>query len=200
MHDNSSETRSIAVPAAAFEASLALVAIALGWLFHVDTLETVVWHPQAIGWGLLATLPLFLLLGLIVWFPFGPFRELLASVDELVLTMFQGATPVDLAIVSLMAGFGEELLFRGFVQTALEKWIGSPFAALVIAGGLFGLIHAVTRTYMAVAAVVGIYLGWLWLATGNMLAPIVAHAAYDFGALVYLRRTARRRSNTPMVS
>ena len=38
------------------------------------------------------------------------------------------------------------------------------------------------------AAVVGIYLGLLWLATGNLLVPIVTHGVYDFAALVWLLR------------
>ena len=36
------------------------------------------------------------------------------------------------------------------------------------------------------AGLIGIYLGWLLAATDNLLVPIVAHAAYDFLALVYL--------------
>ena len=31
---------------------------------------------------------------------------------------------------------------------------------------------------------------WLWLASGNLLVPIVAHGAYDFAALVYLLHVA----------
>ena len=32
----------------------------------------------------------------------------------------------------------------------------------------------------------GLLLGGLWIATGNLLVPIVAHAVYDFLALVWL--------------
>jgi membrane protease YdiL (CAAX protease family) len=34
----------------------------------------------------------------------------------------------------------------------------------------------------------GLYLGTLFVITGNLFAPIVAHAAYDFVALVWLAR------------
>jgi membrane protease YdiL (CAAX protease family) len=33
-----------------------------------------------------------------------------------------------------------------------------------------------------------LYLGWLWLASGNLLAPIITHGLYDFLALAYLTR------------
>lgn len=181
--------------AAGFEASLALVALGLGWLFNTHPLATLTWDPLAVAWGFAAALPLFGLLALMVWFPWGPIGNLLRVVDDMVLTMFQGASLFDLAMISLMAGIGEELLFRGVVQAGLVRLTGSQLAALVGAGVLFGLIHSITRTYAILAGAVGIYLGWLWLATGNLLAPILAHAVYDFGALWYLRHTTRRRTD-----
>jgi len=56
----------------------------------------------------------------------------------------------------------------------------------LIASVLFGLFHPITPTYAALAAAIGLYLGWLWLACGNLLTPIVTHALYDFLALAYL--------------
>ena len=199
MNSRQPESRNITPMAAGFEASLAVVAIGLGWLIGVKPLETLTWEPAALVWGVVATLPLFVMLWLMLSFPRGPFRKLIEIVDELVVTMFHKASLAELAIVALMAGIGEELLFRGVVQTALAQWTGSPIAALLASGVLFGLIHSVTRTYAALAAVVGIYLGWLWLATGNMLSPVVAHAVYDFGALWYLRHTSPRRTDIQSV-
>jgi uncharacterized protein len=48
--------------------------------------------------------------------------------------------------------------------------------------------HWITRTYALLAALVGLYLGGLWLWTGNLLVPIVAHALYDFVALIWILR------------
>ena len=36
------------------------------------------------------------------------------------------------------------------------------------------------------AAIVGAYLGWLFVITGNLLVPVVAHALYDLVALAVL--------------
>jgi membrane protease YdiL (CAAX protease family) len=79
------------------------------------------------------------------------------------------------------------MLFRGVLQQAFGNWL-PVWGAIAAAALLFGLLHAVTTTYAVLAALVGAYLGWLYFLTGNLLAPIVAHALYDFVALVYLTR------------
>jgi membrane protease YdiL (CAAX protease family) len=38
------------------------------------------------------------------------------------------------------------------------------------------------------AFLVSVYFGWLAVATNDLLPPILAHAIYDFFALVYLTR------------
>jgi membrane protease YdiL (CAAX protease family) len=103
--------------------------------------------------------------------------------------MFGGASFAQLAIVSLAAGFGEELLFRGLIQAGLSRWMGGlegQITALVIASMLFGVCHWLNATYAALAVLAGAYFGGLLLLTDNILAPITAHAVYDFLALVHL--------------
>jgi hypothetical protein len=48
--------------------------------------------------------------------------------------------------------------------------------------------HSVSAAYALVAGAVGLYLGSLYLITQNLLAPVVAHALYDFVALLVLVR------------
>jgi membrane protease YdiL (CAAX protease family) len=62
---------------------------------------------------------------------------------------------------------------------------------LLVASLIFGACHWITPAYAAVASLIGFYLGWLLLATGNLWTPIVAHAFYDFLALVYLVKCKR---------
>jgi membrane protease YdiL (CAAX protease family) len=94
---------------------------------------------------------------------------------------------VDLALLSLVAGIGEELLCRGVLQPVLGRWLGPAFG-LAAASLLFGLLHPVSWLYIVLAGLLGAYLGFLYLATGNLLGPIVAHALYDFVVLVYIVR------------
>ncbi|WP_245960737.1 CPBP family intramembrane glutamic endopeptidase [Wenzhouxiangella sediminis] len=102
--------------------------------------------------------------------------------------LFRNARPGAVLLVSLLAGIGEELLFRGVVQAGLASW-ASPAAAILIASLMFGAAHAVSLPYFAVAAFLGLYLGLLYHWTGNLLVPIVVHALYDWIAIhYYLRR------------
>ena len=91
----------------------------------------------------------------------------------------------------LTAGVGEEVLFRGFLQGALGQWLGTG-PGLVLASVVFGAAHPVTPAYVLIASVIGVYLGGLWLVSGNLLVPMLAHGLYDFVALLMLLRCARR--------
>ena len=101
--------------------------------------------------------------------------------------LFESWSLIQLAFISALAGIGEELLFRGVIQGALDSIVG-PAVALITASFLFGCAHLITVTYAIAATVIGVYLGLIWVLSGNLLVPIVAHAVYDFAALVYLLR------------
>lgn len=194
MADPVANPRNVVPIAAGFEASLAVVAIGLGLILGVNPLESLTWDPWAVFWGLLAAAPLFLVLWLIVRFPVPPLRDLVELVDQFLSDALRGATLRHFALISLMAGIGEEVLFRGLAQPFLGDLAGSRFVGLTAAGILFGLVHWVTPSYAVLAGMVGVYLGLLLIVTGNLLAPIVCHAAYDFLALWYLQLTAPNRS------
>lgn len=108
------------------------------------------------------------------------------------LSMARALRIVQLAVIAAMAGLGEEMIFRGVVQAALANWLGDgagPWIALLAAAVLFGLLHTVTPTYALLAGLIGLYLGWLWMVTDNLLVPVVVHGLDDFVALVYLVKT-----------
>jgi membrane protease YdiL (CAAX protease family) len=107
--------------------------------------------------------------------------------DQVVRPLFGDCGVGDLALIALLAGLGEELLFRGLLQGALALWL-EPWAAVALTGVLFGLMHPITPAYFVLATLAGVYLGWAALAGGNLLVPVVAHAVYDFVALLYLLR------------
>jgi membrane protease YdiL (CAAX protease family) len=90
---------------------------------------------------------------------------------------------------------GEELLFRGALQTKLAEWT-SPIVGLLLTSFLFGLAHALSKLYFLFAIAVGAFLGWLALEYHDLVAPMIAHALYDFVALVYLSKAATRREKS----
>jgi len=185
--------RPIFVVALASEGALLVVAVTLGWLFSLAPLAQIAWNERDLGEGLVAALPLVVGLVLMVRFPVGPLRGLQHISESLIVPLFRACPWWQLAVIAALAGLGEELLFRGVVQRGIEQYSGSVGWGLAIASVLFGLAHPISTTYTALAGLVGLYLGWLLVATDNLLVPIVTHATYDFAALVYLVRRRDRK-------
>ena len=92
--------------------------------------------------------------------------------------LFRNCSLNDLAVISLLAGIGEEFLFRGVIQTKF----GIVFASI-----LFGLLHFVSPAYAVVTTIMGFYLGMIFQISGGLLVPVIIHFVYDLAALVYLR-------------
>lgn len=91
------------------------------------------------------------------------------------------------ALTCVIAPICEELLFRGFVFTALRKLRG-PWPAAVLTGLLFGAVHATSAPIESLLplAMLGFLLCLLYRATGSLYPCIAAHAfnnAIAFGAL-----------------
>ncbi|HEY2827032.1 MAG TPA: CPBP family intramembrane glutamic endopeptidase [Pirellulales bacterium] len=173
-----------------FEGGLAVAACLIGIFLKTPPWQCIVWRQADAGWGLTAALPLVVGLLIMRRIRGGPLGRLNATVDEMLVPLFARCSIVQLALISAVAGIGEELLFRGVLQPLLIGWLGIA-AGLIIASTVFGLLHAVTVTYAVLATAVGAYLGWLALTTGNLLVPMIAHGLYDFVASVYLIHTVR---------
>ena len=95
--------------------------------------------------------------------------------------IFGNLSPIEITVISLAAGIGEELLFRGVLQAEM---------GLVPASVIFGLLHmggSGTLVFGCWVMLMGGALGGLAIWTGGLLAPIVAHAVYDAAAMSYIR-------------
>jgi membrane protease YdiL (CAAX protease family) len=119
--------------------------------------------------------------------PAGSLRRLVEFVVGELGPLLARRSHAELALLAALAGLGEELLFRGVVQSGLARIIPAPLD-LLAASSLFGLAHFATATYAIVAAVMGLYLGIMFLVQGTLFAPIVTHALYDFVALLLVVR------------
>lgn len=169
------------------EIALALTAAVLGWWLYQPPWEAMAWNLADAGIGAAAALPMFVALVLGMHWPIGPLRRMKQINEEFVRPLFEPCSVAELGLVSAIAGVGEEWLFRAFLQGSCSEWLG-PWLGWSIANGVFGLLHAVTPAYAIFAALAGVYFGALWTLTGNLLTAIVAHALYDWLALVYLTR------------
>ncbi len=180
----------IVLVAVLFEGGLAVAAVILGWLLGYDPVANLRWTWAAAGWGVAATLPPLIFMVWCTHTSWAPFQGLTRLVRQLILPHFAHTTWLDLLLISIAAGVGEELLFRGLLQAAITDWL-NVWAGLCLASLIFGLAHSITRMYAVLATLLGVYLGGLWLACDNLLAPIITHALYDFVALLYLVWTDR---------
>jgi uncharacterized protein len=202
---NESSASSWVLAAVLFEFSLVGLASLLGWLFGINPFSTLTWRdPRWLGrqllWGGLGVVPL---LGVFLWLRtsrLAVWRELREFLQEELIPYFSRATPWELAWVALAAGVGEELLFRGFLlsalQARLDPHVMGGWLPLILSSVVFGLAHCVSWTYLVLASVVGLYLGWLMLATGSLWAPMTTHAVYDLAALWWLCRDYQKNRAT----
>lgn len=93
----------------------------------------------------------------------------------------QGAALLGIG-VAVAPGIAEELLFRGLVLGALLERFGA-IPAVAVSSLLFAAMH-LDPAHMAGAAVLGLYLGAVRIATGSTLVCIVCHVVNNAFAIV----------------
>lgn len=101
-----------------------------------------------------------------------------------------GYSPIVLVLLSLLAGVGEELLFRGAIQGWLMVYT-DPMTAVLAASVLFGVVHYVSFTYFLVATGLGLILGAAYVLSESLALVMIWHALYDMIALFCLLRFPR---------
>ena len=142
------------------------------------------------GYALLLCLPMFATLYFSVRSKWEPLSQLSQEIEEKVAPIFANCNIIDLGIIALLAGVGEELFFRGWLQGALTQRFGVWLGILTVSA-IFGLAHYLSLTYAIYAGLTGLYLGLIYQISGNLYIVMVIHALYDFIALVYLVREGR---------
>lgn len=182
--------------AVVFEGGMGLLAAILAWWAEIPLGSQIVWNPAALAWGMAGAVPLVGVLAVFLWAQWRPLARLRQLTDEYLVPLFRDCRLLELAVIALLAGVGEELLFRGVVLQSIAGAVGPArgvWVGLAASSMVFGAAHLITPAYGLLAGLIGFYLGCLWLATGTLTVPIVAHAMYDFVALVYLAKIRGRR-------
>jgi membrane protease YdiL (CAAX protease family) len=96
-----------------------------------------------------------------------------------------------LVFILAWAGAGEEVFYRGYLQTRLRARLG-PVASLVGASGLFAARHYTqvllawphilwgsATMWVAATFIVGLGVGWLYEWSGSLLPPILCHYLFN---------------------
>jgi hypothetical protein len=177
--------------------SSAAVILIIGWLALVVGRGEFGFGPmglRAAGWSLVVgwTLGLTLAALLLLWV-FLVARSLRGWRESPLLAQLLPKTAKEKGIfvlLSIAAGFGEELAYRGFLVPALTSLIGWSWGAALLSSALFGLLHAyqgwigIFRT-----AALGFVLAGSFILTGVLWPAILAHAILDVIAGVFLGET-----------
>ena len=176
------------------EGGVILIALFLAWVLDVEWIKFLHWNGQGTIYGIVGLVPMLLLFFVLHWFPFGSLLKVKRFLIDVMGPSLAACYWFELLLLAALAGFSEELLFRGILQPWLER-VGGETAgySLGIIGSniLFGIVHAVTTTYAILAAIMGAYLGLLFDISGerNLTIPIITHAVYDFIAFLVIRKT-----------
>jgi hypothetical protein len=94
----------------------------------------------------------------------------------------------NLAMLALVPGICEELLFRGYAQRQFERAAG-PVGGVLLSGLLFGAYH-LRPSQLLPLVVLGVYLAYLTWRTGSLWSAVGVHVAHN-GLAVLAARYAR---------
>jgi hypothetical protein len=203
--------------ACGFELAIGIIGLVLASIIGVDAraylprLNNVDWSVigQQFAVGAAASIPMILAIAVLMRVPHESIRAIKRLSDSPTMKALLGLSNGELLVLSVCAGVGEELAFRGFLLpwlTAMHDPAGAvanPFeigesfqtavpgllvSAIVISSIAFGLLHPITKLYVFVAALMGVYFGVLMVLTDSLLVPIVTHAVYDAAQFLMAKR------------
>jgi len=179
------------------ELGLGLVAIVVGWIIGFDPRSLVPdWRDwYSIGEGLVvgcvAGVVLVFVMLILALVPLRSIQSLNEHAERQLRLLLSGLSVAQLIAVSLAAGVGEELLFRGLVM----QWLigdmqscttQSLIFGIIVSALVFGLAHPMSIAYVVFAFFMGLAMGVLHWYFQNLLVPIVAHWVYDAIMMVWL--------------
>lgn len=131
---------------------------------------------SALLWMVVAVIAYLVLLGLYSLLVVEPKQEDIAESF--------GSVPVQILLIAVAAPFSEELCFRGMLFGGLRERLSTVPAAL-IAGIVFGLLHALTGiSAVPPLAILGVIFCLLYEKTGSIVPGIMLHALNNCVALL----------------
>ncbi len=115
-------------------------------------------------------------------------------------------TPTQVLVFAVTSGIAEEVFFRGFLQQAItdrlfDGDVVGMVAGLIVASVVFGVVHVGPDRqkflpWTIMALVLGFCFGGIYLYTGNIIAPVIAHFTINFFNLLHIARDEKDRPRT----
>jgi membrane protease YdiL (CAAX protease family) len=150
-------------------------------------LSSNVWHVTIVGAVLfIVAQPTILFLG---WLnSFIPVPDVMAEMQETMAEMITTFLKSDNALllgvlhIGIVPAICEEIMYRGYVQRALEKSWGI-MAAILISGALFGAYHLQISNFIPLATL-GVFLAYLTYISDSLVPAMVAHFVNNGGQVI----------------
>ena len=92
---------------------------------------------------------------------------------------------LNLVLVAVFAGVGEELFFRGVLQRLFIKLFKNAWLGILVTAFIFSAIHLQFYGFIP-RFILGILLGLIYWYSGSLWPAIIAHFAYDAFAVVMI--------------
>jgi uncharacterized protein len=89
----------------------------------------------------------------------------------------------NLFMIGLIPAVGEELLFRGIIQKLFTKWSNNIHTGIWVAAFLFSAMHMQFYGFLP-RMILGVILGYLFVWSGSIWLPIIAHFINNAGAVI----------------
>jgi uncharacterized protein len=107
----------------------------------------------------------------------------------------------NLIFISLFAGIGEEIFFRGILQRMFIRVFKNPWMGIVFTAAIFSAFHFQFFGFFPRLAL-GIVLGAIYWYSGSLWAAIIAHFIYDGSIIVlaYLNPSIVKNPDESMIN
>jgi len=174
------------------EGGLALFALVVGYFCGFSPARTLSWSFGDVVAGFGATVPMLVLFVFLDRSTSPRFVRIQVLVKSFIRTFFGRCSNLQILLICILAGIGEELFFRGLLQDGIAHGIGGTiglFCGILVSAVLFGFAHLITVTYGIIAFWISIYFAAIFILSDNILVPILAHTLYDYCVIRFLLRT-----------
>ena len=119
------------------------------------------------------------------------FPQLIGQMQEnadRIMKLFPNIGPLGFALFSMVIGFYEEVVFRGFLMTRLRRATGSWTAGVLISTVVFVVLHAGAQVPAALIAItiLSLVFSVITIWRKSLVPVIVAHTLFDLVQFLYL--------------
>ncbi len=90
---------------------------------------------------------------------------------------------INILLIAIMPALGEELVFRGVLLRLFRGWFRNAHFAVIVSAFIFSAIHLQFYGFLP-RFVMGLFLGYLYVFSGNIWLPIAAHFVNNLVATI----------------